>query len=272
MAGKGTGKYYAPVYRAKKYPMKSRQARMIRHAAFIAVVVAAAAIIIAAVQISRNDNDSFVKVAASEQSLAGVNEYPRIVNGSSPLPADYAPENLMSLATLPGGEDILLRTDAAEAFLTMCAAMSEDGLGIIPVRGYVSFDEQSSALTDAANRLIAEGTDAQEAQELARKEVFAPGEDEAQLGTSIDVSTDPNSVANFSYTEQYLWICRNAHRYGFIIRYNDAAKAVTGVSVKPWHLRYVGVEAAGYIFSANCSLEQYVTAVKADNPGAKEAD
>lgn len=272
MAGKGTGKYYAPVYRAKKYPMKSRRARMIRHVVFLAVIVAAAAVIIAAVQISRSASESFVQVAASEQSLAGVNEYPRVVNGSSPLPADYEPESLMSLATLPGGEDIMLRTDAAEAFLAMCAAMSEDGLGVIPIRGYVSYDEQSNALKDAADRLIAEGTDEQEAQELARKEVFAPGEDEAQLGTCIDVSTDPNSVANFSYTDQYLWICRNAHCYGFIIRYNDAAKAVTGVSVRPWHLRYVGTEAAGYIFSNNLCLEQYAAAVKADNPRAKETD
>ena len=272
MAGKGTGKYYAPVYRAKKSPMKLRRAKMIRRCILITAAVAVVAVIIAAVQISRKDSDSFVTVAASEQSLAGVTEYPRIVNASSPLPADYVPENLMSLATLPDGEDITLRADAAEAFLAMCSAMSDDGLGIVPVRGYVSYDEQSDALTDMVNRLVAEGADVNEAQETAQAEVSAPGEDEAQLGTSIDVSTDPNSTANFRYTDQYLWICRNAHRFGFIIRYNDAANARTGAQVRPWRLRYVGVGAAEYIFSTNACLEQYVAEVKADNPRAKQVD
>lgn len=272
MAVRGTGKYYAPVYRAKKSPMKLRRTKMIRRCVFIAVAVAVAAVSIAALQINRKDSETFVTVAASEQSLAGVTEYPRIVDSSSSLPGDYEPENLMSLATLPGGEDITLRADAGEAFLAMCAAMSDDGLGIVPVRGYVSYDAQKEALNEAVDKRVAEGDDLEHAQETARTDIAAPGEDEAQLGTSIDVSTDPNTTENFICTDQYLWICRNAHRYGFIIRYNDAAKAMTGAQVRPWHLRYVGVEAAEYIYSTNMCLEQYVMTVKADNPHAVQAD
>ena len=272
MAGKGTGKYYAPVYRAKKSPMKLRRIKIIKRCAVIAAAVAVVAVLIAAFQINKDDSSSFVKVAASKQSLAGVSSYPRIVDHSSPLPEDYVPENLVTLGTLPNGDNVTLRADAAEAFLTMCSAMSEDGLGIVPVRGYVSYDEQRNVLSAAADRLVAEGASAEEAQKLAADEVSAPGEDEAQLGTSIDVSVSADSFDSFTLTEQYQWICRNAHRYGFIVRYNDAAKAVTGVSVRPWHLRYVGTEAAGNMFSRNMCLEQYAAAVKADNPRAKEAD
>ena len=270
MASKGTGKYYAPVYRAKKSPLKVRRIRLFKRCALIAAAITVAAVAIAAVQINRSESESFVKVAASEQSLADISSYPRIVSHSSPLTEDYVPENLMTLGTLPNGDNVMMRADAAEAFLEMCSAMSNDGLGIIPVKGYVSYEEQSNVLTDATDKLIAEGISAEEAKKAAEAEVFAPGMDEAQLGTSIDISTDANNVESFASTEQYQWICSNAHRYGFIIRYTDSAKKVTGVSAKPWHLRYVGIEAAQYMVSSGMCLEQYVEAVKANNSKASE--
>ncbi len=272
MAGRGTGKYFAPVYRAKKSPVKVRRIRLFKRCGFIALAVAVAACAIAAFQINRNAGDSFVRVAASEQSLAEVSSYPRIVSHSSPLPEDYVPDNLMSLGTLPNGENVWLRADAAEAFLEMCAAMSKDGLGIVPVRGYTSYEDQSGVLADAADRLVAEGAKADEARKIAAADVFAPGEDEAQLGTSVDVSIDVNCVDKFTLTEQYQWICQNAYRYGFIIRYTADKKNITCVSAKPWHLRYVGREAAEFMVSCNMCLEEYVAAVKADNLKAVEQD
>lgn len=270
MAGKGTGKYYAPVYRARKSPVKMRYSRLIKRVILIAVALAVAAISIAAVQISSDERDSFVKVAASRQSLAGVQTYPRIVNHSLPLPDSYVPENLMALGMLPNGEDILLRADAAEAFLNMCEAMSKDGLGIVPVRGYVSFDEQRELLDTTVDRFIAEGESEENAKKRAADEVSAAGEDEAQLGTSIDISTDIRSTYGFSLTEQYQWIRRNAHRYGFIIRYTASKRKITGADEKPWRLRYVGRETAEYIVSSNMCLDEYVSAVISDNPHATE--
>ena len=268
MAVKGTGKYFAPVYRAKKSPAKVRRSRILKRCALVAAAVAVAAVSIIAVQINRNENESFIRVAASEQSLADVASYPRIVNHSDPLPADYEPENLMSLGTLPNGENVMLRADAAEALLEMCTAMSRDGLGIVPVSGFVSYDEQYDALSAAADRLIAEGADVSEAKELAKAEVFAPGEDEAQLGTTVEISTNTNSFEGFTLTEQYLWICRNAHRYGFIIRYTGDKQKLTGTEAKPWRLRFVGREASEYMASCGMCLEEYVQAVQEDNPRA----
>lgn len=269
MAGKGTGKYYAPVYKAKKSPVKVRRIKLFKRCAAVAAAVAVVAVSISAVQISKDENSSFMRVAASEQTLAGVSSYPRIVDHNDPLAENYVPENLVSLGTIPNGENVFLRADAAEAFLAMCSAMSDDGLGIVPVRGYVSYEDQGSVLSETVDKLIAEGEDAEEARKTAEAEVFAPGEDEAQLGTSIDVSVSADSVDSFALTEQYQWICHNAHNYGFIIRYTTANKKFTGIGEKPWHLRYVGKDAAEFMASANICLEQYVNAVKADNSKAK---
>ena len=268
MAGKGTGKYYAPVYRAKKSPAKLRQMRLFKRCAIISAAVVIAAVSIAAFQINKDDSESFVKVAASKQSFAEVSCYPRVVNSDSPLTEEFVPENLMSLGTLPGGDNILLRADAAEAFTEMCTAMSQDGLGIVPVKGYISYDEQRNELTDAADRLVAEGASDKEAKKQAAAEVSAPGENEAQLGTTVEISTDANTVDGFALTEQYQWICRNAHKYGFIIRYTANKKKVTGISAQPWRLRFVGHHAAEIMVSSNMCLEEYVRAVKAANPKA----
>ena len=36
------------------------------------------------------------------------------------------------------------------------------------------------------------------------------------------------------------WISANAHKYGFIVRYQSGKEHITGYSAEPWHLRYIG--------------------------------
>ena len=54
------------------------------------------------------------------------------------------------------------------------------------------------------------------------------------------------------------WVAENAHRFGFIIRYPQGRTAETGYEYEPWHLRYVGVDAATYIYENNLILEDYL--------------
>jgi D-alanyl-D-alanine carboxypeptidase len=48
----------------------------------------------------------------------------------------------------------------------------------------------------------------------------------------------------FGTTEAGIWLAENAHKYGFIVRYQRGYKAITGFQYEPWHFRYVGVELA----------------------------
>ena len=45
---------------------------------------------------------------------------------------------------------------------------------------------------------------------------------------------------------------------GFILRYLKGKEHITGYSYEPWHIRYVGVEAATYIMENNLTLEEYL--------------
>lgn len=66
-----------------------------------------------------------------------------------------------------------------------------------------------------------------------------------------------NLHACFAETQQGQWLAEHAHRFGFIIRYPENAKEITGYSYEPWHLRYVGEPTATEITSQDVTLEEY---------------
>ena len=49
-----------------------------------------------------------------------------------------------------------------------------------------------------------------------------------------------NLREQFGETKEGQWIARNAHRYGFIIRYPKGKEQIAGYQYEPWHLRYLG--------------------------------
>ena len=57
--------------------------------------------------------------------------------------------------------------------------------------------------------------------------------------------------------EKFNYLESIAHLYGFIIRYPKDKENITGYSYEPWHLRYVGQNAAKYIKKNNLTLEEY---------------
>ncbi|MET0459515.1 MAG: D-alanyl-D-alanine carboxypeptidase family protein, partial [Ilumatobacteraceae bacterium] len=45
-------------------------------------------------------------------------------------------------------------------------------------------------------------------------------------------------------------------RFGFILRYPPDKAAITGYANEPWHLRYVGTELAGELFTSGQTMEE----------------
>ena len=46
--------------------------------------------------------------------------------------------------------------------------------------------------------------------------------------------------------------------YGFILRYTEGKEDITGYAFEPWHIRYVGIEAAKDIKAKGVTLEEYL--------------
>ena len=62
----------------------------------------------------------------------------------------------------------------------------------------------------------------------------------------------------FGETKEGIWVKENAKNFGFIIRYQQGRETITGYQYEPWHLRYVGKEAAEEIVSRNITFEEYL--------------
>ena len=83
-----------------------------------------------------------------------------------------------------------------------------------------------------------------------------PGFSEHQTGLTFDLKDFNGQLVEDPITSQ--WIKDNCAKYGFIVRYPEGKEDITGYIYEPWHLRYVGEEAANQIMNNNTTLEQYL--------------
>lgn len=87
-----------------------------------------------------------------------------------------------------------------------------------------------------------------------------PGTSEHQLGLAMDIKDGTNYgtlTTTFEYTRASKFLQKNAHKYGFIIRYLKGKENVTGFMYEPWHIRYIGRTHAARINYNKVTLEEY---------------
>lgn len=191
-----------------------------------------------------------------EAPVTDVNDYAFIVNREHPLPDNYVPDDLTFLKhaqnTKSSEDKYKLRKVAAEAFDAMCdEAYAKKKLSIVGVSGYRSYDRQYQLY---AGYLIRDGvseTNYYSAQ---------PGTSEHQTGLALDISCQScafDLVNSFAKSAEGKWVAENAWRYGFIIRYSEDDVNITGYAYEPWHIRYVGIPLAYYLYQSGLTLEEY---------------
>lgn len=155
-----------------------------------------------------------------------------VVNKRRPLsPRTYAPPKLRTVK----GSNQRLRPQAATALEKLMRAAAADGVPLNVRSGHRSYATQKSVYA----RWVRTYGKARADRISARA-----GHSEHQTGLAVDVLTRGHSFGTFGRTPQARWVARNAHRYGFIVRYRAGQEKVTGYSSEPWHLRYVGVQLA----------------------------
>lgn len=166
-------------------------------------------------------------------------------------PADLSPVNVESRRVLEGSHHLLRETAARAAEALFQAAEAED-LFLIASSGYRSYEWQTYFYTNAVDTI---------GLEEARRVSAVPGHSEHQLGLALDVSTrelEGDLIEAFATTPEGMWVNENAHRFGFIISYPQNREAETGFIYEPWHIRFIGVEAATEIFNHEQILEAFL--------------
>ena len=97
--------------------------------------------------------------------------------------------------------------------------------------------------------------------EYAQKYVALPYTSEHNIGLACDyvIKKDGIYIENsldYELLDESIFINSIAHEFGFIVRYPKGKEEITGYNYEPWHLRYVGVELATYLFLNNLTLEE----------------
>ena len=123
----------------------------------------------------------------------------------------------------------------AKAYLKMKKAAADEGLSILAASTYRSVEYQKNLYNSYLNSDPREVVDTYSAR---------AGYSEHHTGMAIDFIGSFGSLNDFENTPEYPWVRDNCHRYGFIIRYTAANQWITGYKNEPWHLRYIGVDAA----------------------------
>jgi zinc D-Ala-D-Ala carboxypeptidase len=178
-----------------------------------------------------------------------------VVNKHRPLvPADYVPADLVTpaVAVSASGEAALLNSTTAAAAEAMFSAAARDGVAMVLASGYRSYSTQAATY----NGYVASRGQADADTASAR-----PGHSEHQTGWAFDIA-DGNGVCGFQpcFADQpaALWAKANGHRFGFVVRYPWMFHQITGYYYEPWHLRYIGVEAATDMVNRGINtLEEY---------------
>ena len=180
-----------------------------------------------------------------------------LVNKNYALDSSYAPSDLVLPNVLALGHEqnktIYLREEASQHLEQLfSAAEQEAGLIFLARSGYRSYETQVSLYQRYVD---------QNGQEAADRFSARAGHSEHQTGLAIDVTADSVNgqlTTEFGKTVEGIWLKDNAHRFGYIIRYLEGRESETGYQYEPWHIRYVGVEAATEIYENNWILEQYL--------------
>lgn len=176
-----------------------------------------------------------------------------LVNKYYAVPDDYVPSDLEDA---PHSFDQKLRKEANEAWIKMYDdCLEQTGKGLLLVSGWRDFGTQQFLFDRSKNK---------NGLAFAVKKNAIPGRSEHHLGLALDLTADymDNINDDFDKTTVGIWVNEHCYEYGFILRYKEEYSAETGYGKETWHYRYVGVEAATYIYENDISLEEYLGKVQ----------
>lgn len=199
-----------------------------------------------------------------------------IANYCNTLPSDYVADDLMRIPQKYAAENYAAMYVSAETFahyrqlLDGMKAALGSGTRMRIISAYRSYAKQTELYNKAVRRYIAEGKTSVEARALALNTTQTPGNSEHQLGSTIDVSNDTSTDHDYQKTPEGQWLAENAHQYGFIIRYPADKEEITRIAYEPWHIRYVGVTHATYMYVHHLCLEEYIELQKKGEEAAED--
>lgn len=202
------------------------------------------------IQIVKNVNMNLDLTPYEDTFKALYLEKPNVlVNKYYYLAEDYIPANLEKISVRYALSGARMVSYAKNAFEDLASDAQKEGLNIVAMSAYRSYDYQINLYNRYKN---------QDGMEAADSYSGRPGHSEHQTGLAVDVYNEKESYTDFEETEEFDWMQENAYKYGFILRFPKDKEHETGYIYESWHYRYVGKKMAKYIHEHDISLEEYI--------------
>ena len=191
------------------------------------------------------------------------NQFDVLVNKNNPI----AQEEIDLIKLVPtkdvNGNTVYLQEDALNAFNALQKALKQrkENTTIAITSGFRTLAEQKETYDELKNEY---------GEDYANQYVAPVGCSEHHTGLAIDVYFDRWDFLNSGFLLQFNVKYQNTKKetyklmtdYGFILRYTEENKDITGYPAEDWHIRYVGVELAQFLTQHNLTLEEYHEAIK----------
>ena len=176
-----------------------------------------------------------------------------VVNKYHAVSKNYKPKDLVTIDDKYGTwKNMELKSEAYEAYKTLYKDAKAQGFDLKLCSATRTYNTQKTLYTNAVKNKV---------RETANIRSAYPGRSEHHIGLAIDVTSASMGWGlkqDFADYPDGKWINDHCQEYGFIIRYPKGKTDITGYAYEPWHLRYVGVDAATYIMENGLTLEEYV--------------
>lgn len=182
-------------------------------------------------------------------------DYLILVNRTHQLPEGYESSITLTEGKNFFGTSFKAEKQTYEHFQKLRERMMLQEIQIEINRAYLTAEEQTA--------LIAEYTK-DYGQDYAYNYQGNTGYSENQTGLSIDLALyfAGEKITSDEELMKMSGILREVHsvmaEYGFILRYPEDKVKETDFMYQPWHIRYVGVDAAKDIYEQEITLEEYL--------------
>lgn len=200
---------------------------------------------------NENKTNSNEKYDLVNGNNINTNDYLILVNNNNGLSKSYKPRNLtipnIKFTYLVNNEERYVSEVIIKPLENLVNEAKNEGIILLGNSGYRSYNSQKNLFN---SRVKSQGL------ENAESYVAKAGFSEHQTGLCIDITNENEFL--IQGTKEGDWLENNCYRFGFIIRYPLGKEDITGIEYEPWHIRYVGEEAAKYIYENNITLEEYL--------------
>ena len=175
-----------------------------------------------------------------------------LVNRENPVPADYRSSIEIVNVKVDEKFSVSLERETAEKYLLLKEHLASLGIHVEALSGYRYEETQKRIWRESI---------ASYGEAHTRRYVAQPGYSEHQTGLALDLTLydAKDDIVEDDDVEPYGKLFPHLHKFGFIVRYPEGKENVTGYPFEPWHIRYVGVEAACIIYENGWTLEEYVS-------------